>query len=149
VVDEAETDGPCRITEEFAIYLNYVRKLGFTETPDYNFLRDLFSKALRFAGETEDGVYDWMLLNQGKGWQSASVSNFVLSRIPTCTPRCGQVFLFLPFHSPTHPLPNSISYRPVVCTSDQKIHLLHLLVLPFFLWLAGFTFRWNWLIDDS
>ncbi|KAH8090609.1 kinase-like domain-containing protein [Filobasidium floriforme] len=59
--------------QEFAIYLNYVRKLGFTETPDYNFLRDLFTKALRTTGETEDGVYDWMLLNQGKGWQHTSL----------------------------------------------------------------------------
>jgi len=62
------------MTEEFAIYLNYVRKLGFTETPDYNFLRDLFTKALRATGENEDGVYDWMLLNGGKGWQVTSVS---------------------------------------------------------------------------
>lgn len=60
--------------QEFAIYLNYVRKLGFTETPDYNFLRDLFTKALRATGESEDGVYDWMLLNGGKGWQATSLS---------------------------------------------------------------------------
>ncbi|KAL6298663.1 hypothetical protein BKA93DRAFT_882741 [Sparassis latifolia] len=26
-----------RMTEEFAIYMNYVRKLGFEETPDYDF----------------------------------------------------------------------------------------------------------------
>ena len=31
-------------TEEFGIYLNYVRKLGFEETPDYEFLRELFAK---------------------------------------------------------------------------------------------------------
>lgn len=61
--------------QEFAIYLNYVRKLGFTETPDYNFLRDLFTKALRATGEADDGVYDWMLLNGGKGWQANTVSH--------------------------------------------------------------------------
>lgn len=54
--------------DEFAIYLNYVRKLGFEETPDYEFLRELFSKVLKNMGEVEDGVYDWMLLNNGKGW---------------------------------------------------------------------------------
>ncbi|KAG0286144.1 casein kinase I, partial [Dissophora globulifera] len=56
--------------EEFSIYLNYVRKLSFEETPDYDFLRDLFTKALKSMNEVEDGVYDWMLLNSGKGWES-------------------------------------------------------------------------------
>ena len=37
--------------EEFGIYLNYVRKLGFEENPDYDFLRDLLSKVLRNSGE--------------------------------------------------------------------------------------------------
>jgi hypothetical protein len=61
------------LPEEFAIYLNYVRKLGFEETPDYDFLRELFTKALKNTGEVEDGVYDWMLLNGGKGWEANSV----------------------------------------------------------------------------
>ncbi|KAE8257095.1 hypothetical protein A4X13_0g2583 [Tilletia indica] len=55
--------------EEFGIFLNYVRKLGFEETPDYDFLRELFTKVLRSAGELEDGVYDWDLLNGGRGWE--------------------------------------------------------------------------------
>ncbi|OBZ87720.1 Casein kinase I 1 [Choanephora cucurbitarum] len=49
--------------EEFGIYLQYVRKLGFEETPDYDFLRELFNKVLHRMGETDDGVYDWMLLS--------------------------------------------------------------------------------------
>lgn len=53
--------------EEFGIYLNYVRKLGFEETPDYDFLRELFSKVLRDLGEVDDGVYDWLLVNHVKG----------------------------------------------------------------------------------
>ncbi|KAF8573168.1 CK1/CK1/CK1-G protein kinase [Ramaria rubella] len=60
--------------EEFGIYLNYVRKLGFEETPDYEFLRELFTKVLKNSGELEDGVYDWMMLNAGKGWDSGSVN---------------------------------------------------------------------------
>lgn len=50
-------------TEEFGIYLNYVRKLGFEETPDYDFLRELFSKVMKNNGDIEDGEYDWNLLN--------------------------------------------------------------------------------------
>lgn len=57
--------------EEFAIYMNYVRKLGFEETPDYEFLRELFSKVLKAAGEEDDGMYDWVLLNGGKGWEAS------------------------------------------------------------------------------
>lgn len=56
--------------EEFGIYLNYVRKLGFEETPDYDFLRELLGKALH--GEVDDGVYDWMMLNGGKGWEAGT-----------------------------------------------------------------------------
>ncbi|ORY97955.1 kinase-like domain-containing protein [Syncephalastrum racemosum] len=55
--------------EQFGIYLQYARKLGFEETPDYDFMRELFNKVLQSIGETDDGVYDWMLLNNGKGWE--------------------------------------------------------------------------------
>lgn len=55
--------------EEFNKYLSYVRNLGFEDTPDYDYLRDLFTKALQSAGEVEDGEYDWMKLNGGKGWE--------------------------------------------------------------------------------
>ncbi|POY74368.1 hypothetical protein BMF94_2562 [Rhodotorula taiwanensis] len=58
--------------EEFAIYLNYVRKLGFEESPDYDFLRELFSKVLKNRGEVDDGVFDWMQLNNGRGWEAGS-----------------------------------------------------------------------------
>ncbi|KAF7726872.1 casein kinase I [Apophysomyces ossiformis] len=58
--------------EEFGIYLQYVRKLGFEEAPDYDFLRELFTKVIKNSGEVEDGVYDWMLLNNGRGWETLS-----------------------------------------------------------------------------
>jgi casein kinase 1 len=54
--------------EEFNKYLSYVRNLGFEDTPDYDYLRELFTKALQNTGEVEDGEYDWMKLNNGKGW---------------------------------------------------------------------------------
>jgi len=49
--------------EEFGIYLNYVRKLGFEETPDYDFLRELFSKVMKSNNDIDDGIFDWNLLN--------------------------------------------------------------------------------------
>ena len=64
--------------EEFNKYLSYVRNLGFEDTPDYDYLRDLFTKGLQNTGEVEDGEYDWMKLNNGKGWdvpQRASQSH--------------------------------------------------------------------------
>ncbi|MCJ1375217.1 casein kinase I [Loxospora ochrophaea] len=56
--------------EEFNKYLSYVRNLGFEDTPDYDYLRDLFTQALKSTGEVEDGEYDWMKLNNGKGWEA-------------------------------------------------------------------------------
>ncbi|KAI8086436.1 kinase-like domain-containing protein [Halteromyces radiatus] len=56
--------------EEFGIYLQYVRKLGFEESPDYDFLRELFTKVIKNLGQVEDNMYDWCLLNNGKGWET-------------------------------------------------------------------------------
>lgn len=53
---------------EFARYLKYCRNLGFEETPDYDYLRDLLTKALRDDGHVEDGEYDWM---RKKDWDNA------------------------------------------------------------------------------
>ncbi|KIM84315.1 hypothetical protein PILCRDRAFT_68505 [Piloderma croceum F 1598] len=69
--------------EEFAIYMNYVRKLGFEETPDYDFLRELFSKVLKTLGEPEDNIFDWMLLNNGKGWEAGNVC-FIIFLLVRC-----------------------------------------------------------------
>ncbi|KAI8334223.1 kinase-like protein [Chlamydoabsidia padenii] len=53
---------------EFAIYLQYVRKLGFEENPDYDFLRELFNKVLKDEMDrvVEDNTYDWILLDKTK-----------------------------------------------------------------------------------
>jgi casein kinase 1 len=56
--------------EELSKYLTYVRNLGFEYTPDYDYLRELFTQALKNGGEVEDGEYDWMKLNNGKGWEA-------------------------------------------------------------------------------
>jgi hypothetical protein len=60
--------------------------LGFEELPDYNFLRELFNKVLKNGGNDDDSVFDWKLLNDGKGWE---VSHII--RIPFF------LFAFAPF----------------------------------------------------
>lgn len=87
------------VSEEFGIYLNYVRKLGFEETPDYEFLRELFAKVMKNNGDLDDGVYDWNLINGnslnlsapvcarayrgsgGKGWEASLGQNQILAQI--------------------------------------------------------------------
>ncbi|KAL5511128.1 YCK2_1 [Sanghuangporus vaninii] len=59
------------LPEEFSIYLNYVRKLGFEETPDYDFLRELFAKVMKNLGLVDDQRYDWNELNGGRGWEAS------------------------------------------------------------------------------
>lgn len=49
--------------EEFVVYLNYCKSLGFEEQPDYAYLRRLF-KALFTKLQYEcDFIYDWIVLN--------------------------------------------------------------------------------------
>ncbi|KAF7305037.1 Casein kinase I 1 [Mycena kentingensis (nom. inval.)] len=67
--------------KEFGIYLNYVRKLGFEETPDYDFLRELFTKVMKNNNDVDDGVFDWNLLNGGKGWEASMGQSQILSQI--------------------------------------------------------------------
>jgi casein kinase 1 len=48
-----------------------VRNLGFEDTPDYDYLRELFTQALKNTGEVEDGEYDWMKLTKdSKNWDA-------------------------------------------------------------------------------
>jgi hypothetical protein len=98
--------------EEFSIYMNYVRKLGFEETPDYDFLRELFTKVLKTLGEPEDGVFDWMLLNGGKGWEAGNVSANV-----SC---CYEVLFFfcLSMYIIRHHPTSSLRHMPMLLPVD-------------------------------
>jgi casein kinase 1 len=57
--------------QPFADYLTYVRNLGFEDTPDYDYLRQLFTLAAEQAKVTEDGEYDWMKSKGDKDYESA------------------------------------------------------------------------------
>lgn len=50
-----------------------MRKLGFEEAPDYDFLRELFAKVMKNNGDVDDQRYDWNELNGGRGWESQIV----------------------------------------------------------------------------
>nr|XP_002127729.1 casein kinase I [Ciona intestinalis] len=54
--------------EEMATYLRYVRHLDFFETPDYDYLRKLFSDLYDRKGYPHDDEFDW----SGKPLQSSS-----------------------------------------------------------------------------
>jgi hypothetical protein len=84
------------MSEEFGIYLNYVRKLGFEETPDYDFLRELFAKVMKNNNDVDDGVYDWNLLNGMFSLLCLRHSLIHRSRWSRMGGRCGMFFLLIP-----------------------------------------------------
>ncbi len=48
------------LPQQFGIYLNYVRRLGYYDKPHYRFLRELFDDILEDIGEEDDGNFDWI-----------------------------------------------------------------------------------------
>ena len=95
------TSDPHMSTEEFGIYLNYVRKLGFEETPDYDFLRELFAKIMKNNNDVDDGVYDWNSLNgMLSSFMTLRCTLFIVlvfPRRPRMGDRCGMCpFLYSP-----------------------------------------------------
>lgn len=81
--------------DEFNKYLTYVRNLGFEDTPDYDYLRELFTQALKNSGEVEDGEYDWMKISKdsGKGWDSGSKGHTAYLHNPNARPGPSQMEL--------------------------------------------------------
>ena len=47
------------LPKEFATFLNYARALQYDETPDYKYLRRLFSDLLGCEGHKHDNAFDW------------------------------------------------------------------------------------------
>ncbi|XP_049850778.1 uncharacterized protein LOC126323905 [Schistocerca gregaria] len=50
------------IPSEFSFFLSYVKKLGFSEEPDYIYCRNLFRRCLERHAFTFDYTYDWLSL---------------------------------------------------------------------------------------
>lgn len=61
--------------EEMATYLRYVRRLDFFETPDYEYLRNLFVSLFNKKVYTDDGEFDW----------SGKTTNTPVGSLPTAT----------------------------------------------------------------
>lgn len=55
------------LKDQFVKYMHYCRKLGFEETPDYDWLRGLFKDVLQNEEGPEE--YDWVKLDTSKDWQ--------------------------------------------------------------------------------
>jgi casein kinase 1 len=81
--------------DEFSKYLTYVRNLGFEDTPDYDYLRELFTQALKNTGEVEDGEYDWMKITKdsGKGWDAMNKHGAAYLHNPNARPGPSQMEL--------------------------------------------------------
>ena len=47
--------------KEFADYMNYCRNLGFTEDPDYSYLRRMFKELYNRCGFENDFIFDWTI----------------------------------------------------------------------------------------
>lgn len=62
------------IIDEFADLLLYVRKLKFTEKPDYNMLKERFMKLIENEKMDFDYKYDWMLSEASTKDESIEIS---------------------------------------------------------------------------
>lgn len=46
--------------KEFELYLTYCRQLGFSQKPNYQYIRALFTTLFKSCGYKDDWVFDWM-----------------------------------------------------------------------------------------
>jgi casein kinase 1 gamma len=76
--------------EELATYLRYVRRLDFFETPDYDYLRKLFSDLCERKGYVDDGEFDWTGRNMSTPVGSLQANQDVISPTNRDRHRTGQ-----------------------------------------------------------
>jgi casein kinase 1 len=107
---------------EFGQYLQYVRELGFEDAPDYDYLRGLFDTILKKEGNTDDGQYDWMYINNGKGWEASAVFPLSIhsnSETSINWSRCRCLRPYPRLHSSLEPRTPPRSIRPSKSTSQR------------------------------
>ena len=73
-----------------ATYLRYVRRLDFFETPDYDYLRKLFSDLCERKGYVDDGEFDWTGRNMSTPVGSLQANQDVISPTNRDRHRTGQ-----------------------------------------------------------
>uniref|UniRef100_A0A7S1PHK3 non-specific serine/threonine protein kinase n=1 Tax=Percolomonas cosmopolitus TaxID=63605 RepID=A0A7S1PHK3_9EUKA len=69
--------------DEFVLYLNYVHKLGFEETPDIQYLRKLFRSLFVRERMDMDYRYDWVELDLQAQSEKGGGTSSKLTRNPT------------------------------------------------------------------
>ncbi len=62
---------------EFSIYLQYCRKLEFTDEPNYHYLLELFDDLFLRHAFVRDYVYDWNLIRFRRG---STTNNDIIER---------------------------------------------------------------------
>lgn len=58
--------------DEFLQHLLYCRQLGFDQTPDYKYLRQIFRNLLKRMNHTYDYIFDWTVLKQKRSQNADS-----------------------------------------------------------------------------
>jgi serine/threonine protein kinase len=73
---------------EFATYLNYCRSIRFSETPNYDYLRQLFRDVYFREGYSVDGQFDWNVKKAGRRQQRKNRTGSVtISRTAIANPK--------------------------------------------------------------
>ena len=62
IINDISPKNLCKdLPEEFEAFIEYVKKLEFTDVPNYNYLKDLLKKKIEKSGEKIDFWYDWCI----------------------------------------------------------------------------------------
>ena len=65
---------------EFSTYLQYCRKLEFTDEPNYHYLLELFDDLFMRHAFVRDYIYDWNLIRFRRGSTTISTNNDIIER---------------------------------------------------------------------
>ncbi|KAK8888530.1 serine/threonine protein kinase [Tritrichomonas musculus] len=86
------------LPQEFAIFLEYTRKLDFEEVPDYSYYKNMFRSALLRMGECYDYKFSWILPETDPIVESRVIKN-TKTVIKKVTPnKCNQSQIQYPSH---------------------------------------------------